>query len=230
MFDTISSMKQRDQRGNINSLLLPLVIAGILFIGTAVFAVWAFTGMQDYKDNVDTKITTANAEVKKTTQLEEASKYAEEAKNPFQVYNGPSTFGNVKFDYPKTWSVYQASTGSDDELDVYFNPGIVPATTDTGASYALRFKIVNQKYSDALTQFSVSDSSDGSPGFTVAPYQVVKVGSVIGTRIDGQIDTQKQGVMIILPIRDKTLQIWTESATYLADFNDKILPSLTFVP
>ena len=38
------------------------------------------------------------------------------------------------------------------------------------------------------------------------------------------------GAMLIIPVRDKTLQIYTESSDYLSDFNNIVLPSLTFVP
>ena len=217
-------MKQLDQRGNVNSLLIPLVLSVILFIGSVAFAIWAFTGMQDYKNNVDEKVSVANAEVKKKTQLEDAAKYAEEAKNPLQPFVGPATFGNVEFDYPKTWSVYQSTSSESPTLDVYFNPQLVPATTDKAAAYALRFKIVNQKYDTVLRQYSAKK------GITITPTALAKVEGVIGTRIEGQIETDTQGVMVIVPIRDKTLQIWTESAAYLADFNEKVLPTLTFVP
>jgi hypothetical protein len=53
---------------------------------------------------------------------------------------------------------------------------------------------------------------------------------VTGVRVDGQIADNIQGSMIILPLRDKTQEIWTESNSFLPDFNNNILPNLTFSP
>jgi len=40
-----------------------------------------------------------------------------------------------------------------------------------------------------------------------------------------------QGSMVLVPLRDKTLKIWTEAdETYLKDFNENILPNYTFEP
>jgi hypothetical protein len=38
------------------------------------------------------------------------------------------------------------------------------------------------------------------------------------------------GILVLLPMRDKTLKIWTESTAYFTDFNTYILPNLTFSP
>jgi hypothetical protein len=42
--------------------------------------------------------------------------------------------------------------------------------------------------------------------------------------------TNSTGTMVLLPMRDKTLEIWTEAPAYLADFNTYILPNITFSP
>jgi hypothetical protein len=36
--------------------------------------------------------------------------------------------------------------------------------------------------------------------------------------------------MVILPLRDKTLEISTEAAQYQPDFNTYVLPNVTFNP
>lgn len=217
-------MKTHDQRGELNILLIPLVLVAILFVGATSFAIWAFMGKQDYQKNTDQKIAVANAEVKKQTQAEDAKLYAEEAKNPLRTYNGPDVYGSVSFDYPKTWSAYQASYGTTTGLDVLFNPGVVPASADKASTFALRVKVVPQQYDTIIKQFSTNKN------VTIAPYKLPKLDSLVGTRVEGQIQPNKQGVMIVFQVRDKTLQVWTESATYLPDLDSIILPSLTFVP
>jgi len=34
----------------------------------------------------------------------------------------------------------------------------------------------------------------------------------------------------VLPMRDKTIEIWSENAAALEDFNATVLPNLTFTP
>jgi hypothetical protein len=48
--------------------------------------------------------------------------------------------------------------------------------------------------------------------------------------LSGQIAQQQKGTMVILPLRDKTLEVWTESDAYLSDFKNYVLPNLTFSP
>jgi hypothetical protein len=53
-----------------------------------------------------------------------------------------------------------------------------------------------------------------------------------GVYLTGQINTQEQnqnGAMVIIKVRDKTLQISTQSNEYINDFNN-ILNTLTFSP
>ena len=45
----------------------------------------------------------------------------------------------------------------------------------------------------------------------VAPFAAAKVPSVVGVRVDGQINSLKTGTMIVLPLRDKTIELWTEA-------------------
>lgn len=219
-------MKRFDERGTFNILIIPIVVLAILFIAATSFAIWAFSGRQDYKNNVDEKIATANAKVIEETKIAEQKVYAEEIQRPYVSYVGPDSFGGLTILHPKTWSVYVGSNLSTNAngLDVYMNPASVPSVSDQNATYALRAKVLNQAYSSAIQRYSRDTK------VTVSAYQAEKVPGVVGIRVEGQIDAKKQGTMIVLPLRDKTLQIWTESAAHLETFNTVILPNLTFNP
>ncbi len=65
---------------------------------------------------------------------------------------------------------------------------------------------------------------------TIKPYAFPSVPDVIGSRVDGQITQNKQGTMILVPLRDKTLEVSTESGQYQKDFETYILPNFTFSP
>jgi hypothetical protein len=219
---------RRNEGGYINSVLIALIVVSVLLVGAIGFGVWAFAGRQDYKNNSDQKAAEAAEKQKQETQAEDAAKYAEEAKSPLKSYVGPSSFGSVTLLYPKTWSGYVIQDEQSNEpLNGYFHPDVVPNADDNANAYALRVEIVEKSYDQVLNGFS-SAAEKGE--VTVTPYKLPKVESVLGSRIDGQIDDEKQGSMVIFPLRNVTLQVWTEAEQFKADFNNTILPNLSFSP
>jgi hypothetical protein len=221
-------MNRLDQRGAINILLVPLVLSIIFFVGALGFGFWAFASRQDYKDNVDQKVAVAQQEAVKATQEADAAKYAEDAKKPLETYIGPAAFGNITVNYPKTWSAYAVENQSGGKpISTYFHPKTVPDAGDEDNAFALRVELVQRSYDQVVNSFSGALKSNK---VTLEPYKLPKVPSVVGSRITGQITSRKQGVMIVLPLRNMTLQIWTESADFLKDLDENILPNLSFVP
>lgn len=221
-------MKRTGESGSINILLIPVILLSLLFIGAAVFGYWAFSGRQDYKNNVDQKIASANQAAVAAEDTKKDAQFAQDEKQPLKVYTGPSAYGGLKLSFPKTWSGYvnEDQTG-DTDVDGYFYPDVVPNIMNPNNSFALRVQIANQSYSSVLQQFSNMVSAKK---VTVTPYSFPQVSSVIGSRLDGEVVQNKQGSMVIMPLRDKTLTVWTESSDFLADFNNNILPNLTFQP
>ena len=160
--------------------------------------------------------------------IKEQQMAAEAAKSPVAVYKGPDTYGTVVVSYPKTWSAYVDSTGRGQALlDGYFAPLVVPSISDKGSVFALRIQVLNQAYASVVQQ---QTSAQQSGKVTISPYSLPKVPSVVGVKVVGNISSEKSGTLIILPLRDKTLQISTEGTQYLNDFNTYVLPSATFSP
>ncbi len=223
----MSGMSMKREAGAINALLLPLLVAMILLVGTAVFGVWAFGSRQDYKDNVDAKIAVAVNATKVAEDKVKDAQFAEESKNPLKSYTGPAAYGTVVIQYPKTWSGYVIDSGNNDPfVDGYFAPGVVPNTEDDKSTFALRVQVSSQSYSDSLQQYQAV--SDGS--VAVQPYALPKVPSVVGVMVTGAIEENRQGTMVILPLRNTTLKIWTESNSFKGDFSNIILPNASFSP
>lgn len=227
---TITIMKKlRGEQGSADVLLLSVITLAVLFVGAASFGTWAFMGRQDYKNNVDAKIAVAVTNNKKTVQAEDAAQYAEAAKSPVRVYAGPDSYGSVKVSYPKTWSVYSEASSTSNPMDVYFHTDYVPSA-DSKQTYQLRVQIVPRSYDRELSSYS-GLISKGT--VTATAYSLPKVSDVIGSKLSGAIvqgSKDARGVMVLVPLRDKTLKVWTESNDYLNDFNTYVLPELTFSP
>lgn len=211
-----------------SGVLLSLVIFVLLFAGAAGFGMWAFLSRQDYKNNSDQKSAVAATAATQNAQAADAKQYAEQEKNPLKSYVGPSQYGSVTIKYPKTWSAYVIEDGSDNQpVNDYFQPNVVPNVNTQTNAYALRLQIIGQPYDQVLAQFN---SSVQAGKLVVKPYALPKVPSVTGSRLDGQLTQTKQGSMVILPLRNVTLELSTEAATYEPDFNNIILANLSFSP
>jgi hypothetical protein len=227
---TMSSMKKNlGEHGEMDVLLIPVILLAVFFVAAGSFAVWAYSGRENYKNNTDQIVASAVAANTKTVQTQDAQQYAQEAKSPLTVYVGPDAYGSVQVSYPKTWSAYVDTTNTNTPLDAYFHEGYVPST-DSQQTYNLRVQVNSQSYSQVLSQYS---SQIQAGQITAVPYSFPKVPSIVGTELTGAIvpnNPTGQGVLILVPLRSTTLEVWTESDDYLSDFNTYILPNLTFSP
>lgn len=225
---TLSSMSKVGMRGEVNALLIPLILVTLLLFGSLGFGFWAFSGRQNYKNNVDqivaSKIQQSNQQL--TNQLN--AQFAQKYKFPLKTYSGPEAFGSLAVEYPKTWSSYVAVDNQNDTpVDGYFYPGTVPDITNQSNSFALRVQVLQQAPSDFLAQYS-DNVAEGT--VKVRPYSLPKVPKVVGNYMTGQIQDQKQGEMVVFPLRNETLVLWTESQSFENDFNNIILKNFTFSP
>jgi len=220
-------MKRLDQRGAINAWLIAFIVTLLITLIALGFGLWAFSGRQEYKNKVDEKVAIAVADAETANSLKKDTEFAEKEKNPLRTYTGPATYGSLSISYPKTWSAYVDETAKSNlPLSGELNPSFVPGL-QSNLPVALRFTVASSDYSSIVKTF---DSQVKVGKVKVTPYKADKVPNVIGVRLDGEVSTGKQGSMIIVPLRDKTLQVWTESPQFVPDFNTIILPNLVFVP
>lgn len=228
-------MIKHNQDGAANGLVISLVLTVILLVGAIVLAAWAYSGRQDYKDHTDAKI---NAAVKVAVAANSSAKdkqFAEDEKNPLKTYNGPEAYGSIVLQYPKTWSGYVSDSTSNNSngntpVDGFFYPGVVPSTGNMASVFALRIQVLNQSYSQTLSGLT---SHAANPPI-INPYALPKVPKTVGVKITGTLpisgSNDKTGIMVVLPLRSETLEIWTEGNQFTNDFNNYILPNFTFSP
>lgn len=210
------------------------VIMGLLgfgLVGALAFGVWAYGQALDYKNNVDAKITVAVKQSEQATTEKNNAAYAELAKSPLKEYVGPSSYGTVKVQYPKTWSAYiSAGSDSNTPLDAQFHPDYVPAEANSSSgdqAIALTVQVVGQSYDSIVSNMK---SKVQSGAVTATPYSLPKMPNQVGVKFSGKIDEKYNGEEVVIPLRDKTLIIRTQSDKYTEDFNKYILPNMTFVP
>lgn len=223
-------MKIRNQQGSALSVMLIIILVLSLF-GALGFGLWANAGKQNYKVTSDAEIAAAVESAKQQQAGELQKQFDEQSKSPNKNYKSPVASGSVSFSYPKTWSAYVIEGKNNSQpINGYFHPNQVPGV-DREVSYALRVEMLNTDYSQVVDQASRGTSQAPPKISAYIPPKMKEVANVQpGVRIDGAIDQEKSGSLIIMKVRDKTLKIYTESPDFIKDFNEIILPSLTFSP
>jgi hypothetical protein len=222
-------MIKLNQNGAVNGLAISEILTILLLLGAIGFGVWAFSGRQDYKDNVDAKVNTAVTAAVKANSTKKDKEFAEEAKNPLKTYNGPDATGSVVVAFPKTWSGYIASAGNNGgDLDLYFAPGVVPPTADQNSVFGLHVQVVNQSYANTLQTYT---SKQQSGQVSISAYALPKVPKTVGIKATGEIgNNNTQGTVVVLPLRSQTLLIETGGTQFVNDYDTYILPNFSFSP
>lgn len=222
-------MTIKAQSGSVASFVTIFVLA-LVVVAAASFGGWAYFSRQDFKDNSDKKAAQAVDAAKKVQAAELQKAFAEQEKQPVKGYKGSTTYGTVSFNYPKTWSGYVDETNSSQPINGYFYPDIVPGLQSKTA-YALRLELLSTDYSSVVKQHDARVKDGTAKASAYVPPKMVGVANVQpGTRLDGALDQNTTGSMVVIKVRDKTLKIYTQSNDFLKDFNDIILASLTFSP
>jgi hypothetical protein len=208
-------------------LIIALISFVVLFLLAGGFGIWAFMERGKYKNETDKIVSKEVALAEKRVSSQKDKEFIEKEKIPTKVYKGPATFGSVELSYPKTWSAFINESGrGTNPVNGYLHPDFVPGT-DSGTAFALRIEVIAKSYDAELKQF---DGDVRSGKVKVTPFRAELVPEVLGARIEGEINKGQKDIMILFPIRDKTLKISTESETFFNDFNNIILKSLKFVP
>lgn len=196
-----------------SKLLTTIIVISVLLFITLIFAGWSFVSYLSQKNNVDDRIASAVSDAKKEQADADAADFAEAEKKPNLEFIGPEDYGSLSFEYPKTWSVYVASSASDGgDYEAYLNPKTVPEVTKS-QKFALRVVIEQSDYEDVVDDYDklVEDGDLDS--------STISVGDVKGTRLDGSFSDDLRGSAVIFKIRDKTLTIRTDANTFMSDFN-----------
>ena len=221
-------MLKRNQNGGAASIVVISLLVVILG-GAVAFGVWAYGSRQDYKNNVDAKITVAVTKAKQQQTITDNAEFAQANKSPLRAYNGPEAYGSVVAYFPKTWSAYIDDTGNGRALvDAYFAPNVVPSITSQASVFALRIQVINQSYSQVVKAFAGQEQSGTIT--SAQAYALPKVPKAIGVEITGKLPDNNTGTMVVLPLRSETVEIWTDGTQYIGDFNNFILTNFTFIP
>lgn len=211
------------EHGAINASIFAIVALVILVLAFGSFGIWAYMGYIDQKQNVDSKVSEATAKaVLENSQKLEAD-FEKKEKEPLRQFSGPSDYGRLTFNYPKTWSAYQAtdiSKGGGVTYKAYLNPIYVPPISDT-QKIALRITIEQKTYERAVAEYDPQIKKNALKS------SVYSDGAHTGTMLVGNFNEDTFGTAVLLKMRDRTLTMRTDGDVFKSDF-EAILKSVKF--
>lgn len=215
-------LQKQDNSGLIKTIaIIVLSLIAVTFVGLFV---WMMLQYNEARSDVDGQIAVAVAEAKDEQAAALEEEFQEREKNPYKTFSGPADYGQLTFDYPKTWSVYVAAdTKNGGNFEAYFNPNQVePIAKDT--VNALRVSVLNENFDKVAEHYQkYVDRKDST-----LTMQAVTVNGIAANRYSGGIpDTDLSGFIVIFKIRDKTAVLRTDSVLFQEDF-DTLLNTITF--
>lgn len=216
-------MKRHYERGAINGSVIAIVALFLLVILFGSFGIWSYLNYTEQKTNVDEKIAEASAAAVLQSSDELQKKFEAAEKEPMRQFLGPADYGRLTFDYPKTWSAYQASDiseGGGVTYEAYLNPILVPPVSDK-TKFALRITI-EQKIFDKAVETYASLVKKGS-----LKSSVYSDGTHTGTRLEGNFNKDIIGTAVLIKMRDRTLTIRTDGDVFKSDY-EAILKTVSF--
>ena len=215
--------EKKDIAGLIKTIVIIIVsLIAVTFIGLFI---WMFMQYNEVRTDVDGQISSAVAQAKDEQWKEDNAKFTEQEKYPYKVFSGPADYGQLSFEYPKTWSVYiAAAADKGGDFNAYFNPVQVDAVGKETVN-ALRVSILNKSFDDvAATYQKEMERKDSDLRMETTTVKE----DTTANRYTGTIPgTDLYGIIVIFKIRDKTAVMQTDSVLFQDEF-DKILGKINF--
>lgn len=212
------------QRGEVNLLVVACAVLGIFVLVFAGLFINSYLNEQKTSKTVNDQKAAAykagqadGAETQKETDTA-AAKAA--AQNPYRSYVAPSAFGEFTIKFPKNWSSSVAENqNASNQVDLIANPEFIRILSDNSINYALRVYLVNSTYAQTKSQYENQVKNKKSKA------TAQKVSGIDGTRYTGQYKQGKEGIAVLVPVRDKTIVFTTENTKYQSEFEATLVQS-----
>ncbi len=201
--------------------MLALIITTLLSVGLLIVTIILAAQLHEANANVEGKIREAEALAVNTTTTRLEANFAKREKANYRQFTSPSDYGELSFEYSKTWSLYiaqDASRGGD--YEAYFHPVEVRAISNANA-YALRVRILNQPFDTVASSYD-SLIKDGKVTLSVQ-----EINGETANIYTGTISNDFYAKVALIKIRDKTVVLRTDSQDFFEDF-DRILSTIKY--
>lgn len=208
---------KKDIAGLVKTIVIVILsLIALTFIGLFI---WMFMQYSEARDDVDGQIEVAVKEAEKEQAEKDEAEFLEREKYPYEPFSGPVDYGQLSFEYPKTWSVYIAADAvNGGDFRAFFSPGEV----ENGGIDALDLTIKDKSFDDVTHEYQRYVEK------AELTMEAITVNNTAANRYAGKIPgTELNGFIVVIKIRDKTAVLQTDSVLFQGDF-DKLLGTITF--
>ncbi|MBQ6414320.1 hypothetical protein IJI28_01725 [Candidatus Saccharibacteria bacterium] len=202
-------------------VIIIISLIAVTFIGLFI---WMSSEYNYANNNLQEEVGKAVALAKDEQASKDEAEFLEREKYPYKTFSGPVDYGQLTFEYPKTWSVYIAAAATKGgDFNAYFNPIQVDAVGKDTIN-ALRVTIQDKSFENVTAQYQRElDRKDAK-----LTMEAITVNEAPANRYTGTIPgTDLSGYIVIFKIRDKTVIMQTDSVLFKDDF-DKLLETVKF--
>ncbi len=213
---------QNQSRGGFGVLIALLVLFALFAVTFIILFVWMYTQYADATTALNAKVdaAVATAVEENTAKLEE--EFIEREKSPFKTFTGPVDYGELSFQYPKTWSVYEYASATDGgSFGVVFNPNKITSANSKTVN-ALRFVVDNSSFEKAISSYE-SQVKSGK-----LQLKIIQVNGSNANLYYGTFSNGFQGAVVLIKIRDKTAKLTTDSYSVFGNDFETILSSVKY--
>lgn len=222
-------MDNNFKRGAVDGSTIVIILLSIALVGMGAFGIWSYMQYSQVSNSTDQIVELKVAEAKKEEQEAQEQKYAEREKEPYTTFYAPEDFGRVEFSYPKTWSSYVDTDGSNGDYTAYLHPSTVPPVPrdkKTQQRFALRVTIYKNSMENVLKEY---EKTIEAGELSSSP---VTANGKSATKLEGLFphsnkDDRIRGTAYFFKVNDKTLMLRTDADTFNSDFN-KVVNSIKF--
>lgn len=204
---------------------LPMLV-GLFAVGTIVFGVVAAVSYNKLVVAERTKadeVSRASEQAKALGKAEAEAFYKEQIETPYRRYTAPDFAGRFAIIFPKSWNVLtKESEAASKQIELIAHPDFIVELPGDN-TYALRVELTKQSFADRKQDFDnlVKSGKLKSENVTVS--------GIAAIRLTGKYDNKHDGVLVLVPVRDKTITIATEDRKFLPEF-EQILQKAIITP
>jgi hypothetical protein len=204
--------------------IVTIVILSLISVTFIGLFIWMFMKYDEASTDVNGQIQTAVAAAVDEKASKDEAEFLEREKYPYQYFTGPADYGQLTFQYPKTWSVYVAADASNGgNFEAYFNPVQVNVVSND-TIMSLRVTVRDEDFESVVGEYQeLIENSEAKLSMSSVTFNGITANKYTGT-LPG---TDFNGYIVIFKIRDKTAILQTDSVLFETDFN-RLLDTVQF--
>ncbi len=215
----------KNDEGEINLLLLSTLLLGLSTVVFGILAIVVFANAKSSQANISqTKaVVYKQAQAAQKILDDKAALVANES--PFRDYKAPDFYGNFVIKFPKNWNAYVTEDqSSETQVNLLLHPNAVKLDKSLKVdNYAFRALLINRPEAQIFTDHFQSGVKSGK-----LVQKSTTVSGIGATWLDGKFDSTHNGIIVLVPVRDKTLEFITDTHDYIPEF-DQILSQSTIL-